>query len=359
MTLRQQDEPAPSRLAFIYILLTAAFATLFLFDREIGFIVLLVAFSALFSGLTIGILGLSVEDLQIETNLGNPYAKAILPLRKRGNLVLSTLLVGNVATNSILSIFLSELSSGILGGLTAIVLITLLGEILPQSFAVKHGLRMGYFALPLLRLAILLFYPVTKPVAFLLDRLVGDSIPAIHSKRKLSKVLEYIEDQGIIDRDEERILLGGVSFSEQRVTDVMTPIKDAFMLPETAVLTDTLLHEIYTAGYSRIPVYGKDRYDIVGILYAKKLAIVNPEDETPVAKMMSREVPKIMASENLDAVLNKFRLKRKHLFVVYHTDSDAEGIITLEDILERIIGDIEDETDDPKHGLHAESLRPE
>jgi len=359
MTPRQPDEPAPSNTALVHVLLVAIFATLFLLDREIGLIALLVAFSGLFSGLTIGILGLSEEDLEIEMNMGNTYARAILPVRRNGNLVLSTLLVANVVVNSALSIFLSEISSGVVGGLVSIALITVFGEILPQSFAVKHGLRMGYYTLPLLRLALALFYPVTKPVALLLDRLVGDALPAIRSKRKLSKMLEYIEDRGIIDRDEKRILLGGVSFSDKRVSDVMTPIDEAFMLPEDAVLTDELLHSIYTAGYSRIPIYGKDRRDVVGLLYAKKLAIVNPEDETPVSEMMSREVPKIMASEQLDGVLNKFKLKKRHLFVVYHTDSDAEGIITLEDILERIIGDIEDETDDPKHELHAESLRPE
>lgn len=354
-----KDEPAPLRIALIYILLVAVFATLVVFSREIGLITILVAFSGLFSGLTIGILGLSEENLEIEANMGNPYAQVILPVRKDGNLVLSTLLVSNVVVNSVLSIFLSEISSGVIGGLAAIALITVFGEILPQSFAVKHGLRMGYFALPLLRFAIAVFYPITKPISLLLDRIIGGSIPAIHSKRKLSKMLEYIEERGIIDRDEERILLGGVSFSDKRVSDVMTPIDDAFMLPEDAILSDELLHDIYASGYSRIPVYGKDRYDIVGILYAKKLAIVNPEDETPVSRMMSEEVPKIMASEKLDAVLNKFKLKKKHLFVVYHTDSDAEGVITLEDILERIIGDIEDETDDPKHEIGAEALRPE
>jgi len=347
----QQDEPAPLRIFFGYLVLLSAFSGLIVFSQEFGLIVLLIAFSGLFSGLTIGILGLSEEDLEIEANMGNPYAQSLLPVRRSGNLVLSTLLVSNVIVNSGLSIFLSEISSGLIGGITAIALITVFGEILPQSFAVKHGLRMGYFSLPLLRLLIAILYPLTKPVSILLDRLVGDALPAIGSKRKLSKVLEYIEDRGIIDHDEERILLGGVSFSDKRVSDVMTPLGETFMLSEEAVLTDALLHEIYAAGYSRIPIFrGSDAiHDIVGILYVKKLSIVNPEDRLPVASVMSDDVPKIMASEKLDTVLNKFKLKKKHLFVVYHTDSDAEGIITLEDILERIIGDIEDETDDPKH----------
>ena len=359
MTPRQPDEPAPARVALIYVLLIAIFATLIIFQREIGLIALLVAFSGLFSGLTIGILGLSEEDLEIEASMGNAYARAILPIRQSGNLVLSTLLVSNVVVNAILSIFLSEISSGLIGGAISIVLITIFGEILPQSFAVKHGLRMGYFTLPLLRLALALFYSVTKPISLALDKLVGDALPAIHSKRKLSKVLEYIENQGVIDRDEERILLGGVSFSDKRVSEVMTPIEDAYMLSQTRVLSDELLHDIYASGFSRIPVYGEDRHDIVGLLYTKKLSIVNPEDETPVVEVMSDEVPKIMASEKLDAVLNKFQLKKKHLFVVYHTDADAEGIITLEDILERIIGDIEDETDNPEREPRTEALRAE
>lgn len=348
-----------SRIVLIYLLLAAIYVTLVIVRNEIGLVAILISCSALFSGLTIGILGLSAEDLQVESSLGNPYAKAILPFRRRGNLVLSTLLVGNVVVNAFLSIFLSELTSGLIGGIMAIALITVFGEILPQAFAVKYGLKMGYFTLPLLRIAIALFYPVTRPLSLLLDRMIGTSLPAIRSKRKLSKMFEYVEGQGIIDRDEGRILLGGVSFSDKRVSDVMTPIEEAFMLPETAVLSDGLLHDIYAAGYSRIPVYGEDRRDVVGLLYAKRLAVVNPEDGTTVAEMMSDEVPKIMASEKLDAVLNKFKLKKKHLFVVYHTDSDAEGIITLEDILERIIGDIEDETDDPKHELRAAALRQE
>lgn len=354
---QNHDDPV-SRIALLYATLVVVLITLTVFWREIGLVTILVSFSGLFSGLTIGILSLSVEDLKIESDMGNRYAKAILPIRKRGNLVLSTLLLSNVVVNSVLSIFLSEMSSGVVGAILSIILITVFGEILPQALAIRHGLRLAYFALPILRVAVAVFYPVSMPISMLLDRLVGDALPSIRSKRKLSKVLEYIEDQGIIDSDEERILLGGVSFSDKRVSDVMTPIDEAFMLPDTAILSDGLLHDIYASGYSRIPIYHEDRYDIVGILYAKKLAIVNPEDGTVISEVMSTDVPKILSNANLDGVFNKFRLKKKHLFIVYHADSDAVGVVTLEDILEKILGaHIEDETDDPRHAIHAADIR--
>jgi metal transporter CNNM len=342
------DDPSPS-IRFIFALyagLIALFAALFAYDTNIALIALLVLFSGLFSGLTIGILGLSPENLKIEADLGSHLAKKILPVRKRGNLILSTLLVSNVIVNSVLSIFLSDVASGVIGGIIAIALITIFGEILPQSLAIKHGLKMGYVSLPFLYIVMALLYPITKPVAWALDRVVGKELPNIYSKRKLSKILEHVEDQGIIDEDEEQILLGGVSFSEKYVGDVMTPIDRVFLLPLTTILSEEKLHEIYASGHSRIPIYDEDIHDIVGLLYVKKLIAIHPRDNTPVEEVMSEDVPKVMASEHLDAVLNKFKLKRKHLFAVYDTNSDAAGIITLEDIMEEILQDeIVDETD--------------
>lgn len=347
------DDPSPStRFMFaLYGGLIVLFGILFSFDTNIALVALLVLFSGLFSGLTIGILGLSPEDLKIEADLGSRLAKKILPVRQKGNLILSTLLVSNVIVNSVLSIFLSDVATGVIGGIIAIALITVFGEILPQSIAIKHGLKMGYMSLPLLYVVMTLLYPITRPVAWALDKAIGKELPAIYSKRKLSKVLEHVEEQGIIDEDEEQILLGGVSFSEKYVGDVMTSIEKVFLLPETTLLSGEKLREIYESGHSRIPIYDEDIHDIVGILYVKELIAINPEDNTPVTDVMSADVPKVMASEHLDAVLNKFKLKKKHLFAVYATDSDAAGIITLEDIMEEILQDeIVDETDFEENG---------
>jgi len=131
--------------------------------------ILLLALSALFSGLTLGLLSLDVHNLRRQADMGNKDAEKVYPIRKRGNLLLTTLLLGNVAVNATLSVFLGSLASGIVAGIVATAMIFVFGEIIPQAVMSRYGLWFGARTTWIVRFVIILFYPITFPIAYTLD----------------------------------------------------------------------------------------------------------------------------------------------------------------------------------------------
>lgn len=123
-------------------------------------VILLIILSALFSGLTLSLLSLDKGDLKRKASLGNKDAKKVYAVRKSGNLLLCTLLMGNVAVNSTVAIFLGNIASGVVAGLIATGLIVIFGEIIPQAAFSRHALKVGAHTAWLVRIFIVIFFPV-------------------------------------------------------------------------------------------------------------------------------------------------------------------------------------------------------
>ncbi|MBN1646140.1 DUF21 domain-containing protein, partial [Candidatus Woesearchaeota archaeon] len=145
-------------------------------------VILLIVLSGIFSGLTLGLMSLNKFELRRKVRMGNPDAKKIYPLRKKGNLLLTTLLLGNVAVNAILSIFLGSVTAGLKAFLIATGLIVIFGEVLPQSLFHAYALRLGAEFSWIVYVFMFLFYPVTKPLSMVLDKFIGREMPTIYSK---------------------------------------------------------------------------------------------------------------------------------------------------------------------------------
>ncbi len=309
--------------------------------------VLLILCSALFSGLTLGLMSLNVHALKRKAKLGNKLAKRVYPVRKRGNLLLTTLLLGNVAVNAALSIFLGTIASGLVAGLIATGLIFLFGEIIPQAVISRHALWFGAKTAWFVKILLFISYPVTAPIAWILDRALGQELPTMFSKSELMSVIEEHEDSqhSDIDEDEERILKGALTFSDKLVDEVMTPIGAVGAMIENEKLTDRVLGRIRKSGFSRLPVFDVERKEVVGIVYLRDLVGRQLANKT-VKQIAQKEVVFVHEHEYLDVVFNRFLKMRKHLFVVLNEFDDVTGIITVEDILEEIVGsEIVDETD--------------
>tara|TARA_B110000305_G_C19310498_1_gene573731 strand:- start:403 stop:984 length:582 start_codon:yes stop_codon:yes gene_type:complete len=154
-------------------------------------IVLLVAFSGLFSGLTLGLMGLDKTGLEIVMGGGSPSEKAnakkIYPLRKDGNLLLCTLLLGNVAVNALLSILMADLTSGTTGFLMSTGVIVVFGEIIPQAACSRYALAVGAKAVPIVRVIRALFFVLAKPLALGLDYFLGKEIGTYYDKEEVSE----------------------------------------------------------------------------------------------------------------------------------------------------------------------------
>lgn len=155
---------------------------------------ILLSLSALFSGLTLGLLGLDLQQLQIVVASGTPAerrsAGIILPLRRRGNFTLCVLLIGNVAVNSLMSILLADLTSGLVGFVVSTLLIVLLGEIIPQALCARHALRIGASFVPVVRVFMFLTYPLSKPISLLLDYCLGEEIGKLYTRAEFKHLLQ-------------------------------------------------------------------------------------------------------------------------------------------------------------------------
>ena len=308
---------------------------------SIVLIITLVALSGIFSGLTLGLLSLNTDELERKSELGNSDAKKILPVRQKGNQLLCTLLLGNVAVNSAISIVLSSIGGGLVAGLTSTALIVVFGEIIPQATISRYALRVGAATIGLTKLFMFILWPITKPLSMLLDKFLGDELPTIWSKDELRKIIENHEDSdhSELDQDEERIILGALSYSSKTAVDVMTPRTVVYALEKSRVLNNSTLRQIRENRFSRIPVYDTKIDNIIGVLYTKDIIGIDEEDEIMVKNIYkTNHMIKVAEGEKLDLILNKFLKKRKQMAMVLDQFGGFDGIVTMEDVVEEILG---------------------
>eukprot|EP00403_Amphidinium_massartii_P018743 CAMPEP_0178420610 /NCGR_PEP_ID=MMETSP0689_2-20121128/26222_1 /TAXON_ID=160604 /ORGANISM="Amphidinium massartii, Strain CS-259" /LENGTH=606 /DNA_ID=CAMNT_0020042099 /DNA_START=39 /DNA_END=1855 /DNA_ORIENTATION=+ len=332
---------------------------------SIPIIVVLVMLSGLFSGLTLGLMGLDIIGLEIVQKGENEElrrcAAKIAPVRKKGNMLLCTLLLGNVAVNSALSILTAEIADGLVGFFVSTVLIVLFGEILPQAACSRYALQVGARTVPLVKLLMAVFFVITKPLSMFLDCLLGQEVGTVHSRKELMEMLKLQIHLGATDEETGKIAKqvaeGALCFRDKRVEDVMTPINDAYMLSLETRLDYETIREIFEQGFSRVPVFGKDKHDYRGLLYTKDLMLADPEDEMKLGDFISifnRKVESFFKTTKLVDVLNQFKKGGTHMGLVRQTNMDSAtdpvveicGVLTLEDVVEEILQEeIVDETD--------------
>ncbi len=310
--------------------------------------VVLILLAALFSGLNLGLMSLDSFELKRKAELGDRNAKKVYGVRRRGNLLLVTLLTGNVAVISTLSIVLDSVYHGVVAGLLTTALITIFGEIIPQAILARHALELGAKFTELVWFFIIILYPVCAPLAWMLDKVLGDELPRVYSKSELSKIIEehHLHEDSGIDKDEARIARGALSFGDRTIREIMTPRSVALTISADQLIDAPTIQRLKQSGFSRIPVYrGESPDDIAGILYMKDL--VGVSDAKATAGNLAR--PKIFfvnQDDNLDDTLNAFLKTRSHLFVVIDEFAEVHGIVTIEDVIEEIIDrEIADEFD--------------
>lgn len=308
-------------------------------------IVILLVLSAAFSGMNLGLMSLGPHELKRKIKFGDKRAKRVYAVRKNGNLLLVTLLLGNVAVNSALSVFLGSFTVGLVAILISTALITLFGEIIPQAILSRYALAIGSRLTWLVWVFIVVCYPVAKPIAWLLDKILGDELPTVYSRNELLSIIEEHSAHGDsdIDHDEEQIATGALSFSDKKVMDVMTPASHVMQVSAKNVVNAKLIDRFRNDGHTRYPVYLKKPGTIVGILNVKDLL---GETFNTVEAAMRKPPILVKGNTKLDRVLKQFLSTRQHLFIVIDKANHFLGVITIEDILEEILqAEIIDEFD--------------
>jgi metal transporter CNNM len=307
-------------------------------------VVALLVMSALFSGLTLGLMSLGPHELKRKMALGDVRAKRIYAVRKRGNLLLVTLLVGNVAAISTMSLFLDSIFPGIVAGLLTTFLITVFGEILPQAVFARYAMALGARMAWLVKIILFIFYPVAAPLAWVLDKALGEELPTMYSRKELTGILEE-HGGNILNKDEERIARGALTFGDKTIQEIMTPRSMVTGIEQDRVLDASTIEDLRLSGYSRFPVYDESFDQVTGMLYSQQLIDPATRGKT-VMKVSSKNVFFVNEDARLDHALNAFIKTKNHLFMVVNQFSEFVGVIAIEDVIEEILGvEIVDEFD--------------
>lgn len=301
--------------------------------------------SGLFSGLNLGFMSLGKEELQRKIKLGDERATVVYRLRKNGNLLLCTILIGNVLVNNILAVYMGEMFTGTMAVIISTSLVVVFGEILPQAICSRYPLEIGSKAAPVFRIIMYALYIICKPLSMIMDYFLGPEPPIRHSKLEIGEMIKDHEadESTDIDSREARTVMGALTFSGKTAWEVMTPKKNVYRFYENDKITTELIEDIKKRGHTRIPIF-KDKEDkVVGIVLVKNLIGIRKG-----TKVITHSKQAITVNENttLDDVLDIFRKIRQHLLIVVDEHENVLGIITLEDVLEEVFGyEILDETD--------------
>lgn len=224
---------------------------------------ILVVLSGLFAGLTLGYMSLDETQLQVLALQGTPkqkqYAEKIMPIRKDGHLLLTTLLIANMITNETLPIIADPLlGGGVQAVIVSIVLVVIFAELIPQSVCSRYGLAIGAKLAPLTRVVIILLWPIAFPVSRVLHWTLGPHHGIVYRRSELKELVNMhaaTAGRGDLNNDTVTIVGGALDLQEKVVKQAMTPIDQVFMISIESKLGYETLQQIVSSGHSRIPVY--------------------------------------------------------------------------------------------------------
>ena len=322
-------------------------------------IFLLLTCSALISASEVAFFSLQLKSLEdLDEDDITTGTSRVISLLKNPKRLLATILVANNFINIAIVLLFTILSKKIFVGINnpflllfidigiVTTLILIFGEILPKVYANRNAYAFSLFIAPIIQFLdrFILFWitsPMSRTTAFL-EKKLGDKKNKI-SVDQLSQALELTDDQDTTS-DEQRMLEGIVNFGNTDTREVMCPRIDIFALSDQMSLEE-IIPLILSKGFSRIPVYSEKKDNIKGILYTKDLLPYLNKSDYEWQKLLKTPLY-VPENKKLDDLLKEFQQKKNHLAIVVDEYGGTSGLITLEDIIEEIIGDISDEFDE-------------
>lgn len=320
-------------------------------------IIVLLFFSAMVSGAEVALFSLSQKNIEEAIEQNETKGNLISNLLKRPKKLLATLLIVNNFINIGIVIIFSFVKNDLLGTIypdwlqftievgVVTFLILLFGEILPKVYANRNNIKFSKMVVRPIHILNVILSPINMPMraaTIYFENKLGKQKSNI-SVNQLSQALELTSSDDTTD-EEQKILEGIVSFGNTDTSQVMSPRIDVFAL-EIEESFKEILPKILDKGYSRIPVYRDNIDQVEGVLYVKDLLPhIDKTDFNWITLL--REPFFVPENKKLDNLLKDFQGMKNHLAIVVDEYGGTSGVITLEDIIEEIVGDISDEFDD-------------
>ena len=318
--------------------------------NQIVVLIVLLLLSGFFSSAETALFSISKTKAR---HLAKNKAKSFIlieQMKDNSHRLLSTILIGNnivnvgaaaLATSITINIFPNYavgLSTGIMT-----FLILVFGEVIPKSVATRNNILIARIAIYPIYWFSILFYPVVIFLTFV-PKLTGKikKIPAA-TEEELMTFVEVVEEEGEIKEEEKELIHRIFEFDDTNASEIMTPRADMFVIEADEKLD---LKDIVNSGFTRIPVIDDDIDNIIGIMNIKDLFLnkITSDTKLDVRKIMTKPYF-IPENKKLDKLLHQFKIRKHHMAIVVDEHGGVSGLITLEDAIEEIVGEIRDETD--------------
>lgn len=318
--------------------------------------IVLVTLSAYFSATETAFSTINLTRLKTLADKGNRRAELVIGLSENYDKLLSTILVGNNIVNITLSsvstvFFIGLISDGNVAAtvstVVATVIVLIFGEISPKSLAKEAPETFAMFSAPILRVLIILLTPVNfvfsawKRLLAGIFKIKGDRSV---TSDELITFIDSVEEGGTLDSDESELLRSAVEFNDREAADILTPRVDIVGVEEDN--SNELIAQVFTdTGYSRLPVYRDSLDNIVGIVHQKDFYDGPRVTSKPLSAIMKAPVY-VTPGMKIHDILKLLQRTKSHVSVVTDEFGGTLGIVTMEDILEELVGDIWDEHDE-------------
>ncbi len=327
------------------------------FITSIVLLIVLLFCSALISGAEVALFSLTKSNIDEGLESKSSAMLIITSLLERPKKLLATILVANNFINIAIVLLFAYIGETIFKGFTntifrfllevvsATFLILLFGEIIPKIYASRNSVKFSSFMARPLKVLDFLFSPLSLPMRYVTIK-IQDTFGKQRSSLsvdQLSQALELTNDEDTT-QEEQKLLQGIVSFGNTDTKQVMRPRIDLFALNIDTPF-ETIIKDIIDNGYSRIPVYEESIDTIKGVLYVKDLLPHLNKKKFNWTSIL-REPFFVPENKKLDDLMVEFQTKKVHLAVVVDEYGGTSGLVSLEDIIEEIVGDISDEYDD-------------
>lgn len=336
-----------------------------------GIILVLLVLSGFFSGSETALTAASRPRMHSLSKQGDRRAATVLSLRDRNERLIGGILLGN----NLVNIMASALATGVLvqvfgdagvvyATLAMTFLVLVFAEVLPKTWALSHADNMSLKVAPAVRVLVFVLGPVTHAIYLIVRATLkpfgvelGAELGREQAEEELRGAIDLHEGAEPETRHERQMMRSILDLDEVEVGEIMTHRRNVSMI-DLGIKPDEIVDQVLASQFTRIPVYRDDQDNVVGVLHTKELLRELRRQEGDVSKIDFGELPSepwfIPDTTSLLDQLQAFRERREHFAVVVDEYGSLMGIVTLEDILEEIVGEIEDEHDMPVRGVRPQ-----
>lgn len=323
---------------------------------EITALSVLIGLSGFFSGLEVALVGVRKSKVVQLFNEGKKGSKALHKLKMNPSWMMSSVNLGNNLVNVGASALATSVAIRLFGddGLGIAVgimtfLILVFGEITPKTYCNANSTKIALRYAPVLLAFSYVFYPVVKFFEIITRGVVkmtgSSSAPPPITEEEIKGVIDQGLEEKALEKDEMELVHGALKFDDTVIRSVMTPRTKMFSLNSKMLLFEAL-PQINQSGHSRIPIYGETSDDIVGFIHVRDVLKELERDNKMTSLEKIARKPVFASQEKMvSALLKEMKGRKTHMAIVVDEHGGVEGLVTLEDLLEEIVGEIEDETD--------------